>query len=158
MGEDVCQLRPRLIVSDEFRARRIYVSALNWLTMNGPTTLYRHSQSSCSSGSLAGNGLSQSTAGIMPRAIVDLFRWSRESQLKDGTHVRVHASYLEIYNERMYDLLQPYKEHSQGGAKDPCDMQQKKAGLEVGWRGLGWGQAWIGPDLLVDLLTGWLIS
>ena len=76
--------------------------------------------------------MSQATAGIMPRAIVDLFRWARARQLSAGTHVRVHASYLEIYNERMFDLLQPYKPHSQGGAKDPQDVHLKKAGLEVG--------------------------
>lgn len=53
----------------------------------------------------AGATFSQKTAGIMPRAIVDLFRWAREQQVTHGTHVRVHASFLEIYNERMYDLL-----------------------------------------------------
>ena len=35
---------------------------------------------------------------------------------------------LQIYNERVHDLLQPYKEV---GIRDPMDVVQRKAGLQL---------------------------
>mmetsp|Transcript_49887 Transcript_49887/g.97841 ORF Transcript_49887/g.97841 Transcript_49887/m.97841 type:complete len:1226 (-) Transcript_49887:256-3933(-) len=40
------------------------------------------------------------TPGIVPRALVDLFR-----RLEDNEEYKVVLSYLEIYNEKIYDLL-----------------------------------------------------
>ncbi|KXZ45004.1 hypothetical protein GPECTOR_59g611 [Gonium pectorale] len=40
----------------------------------------------------------------------------------------VIVSYMEIYNDRLYDLLQPYKPFS---TRDPADMNQRRAVLEV---------------------------
>ncbi|KAL6755347.1 P-loop containing nucleoside triphosphate hydrolase protein [Haematococcus lacustris] len=67
--------------------------------------------------------------GVVPRALADLFREARARQLADGCRVQLVASYMEIYNDRLYDLLQPYKKGL--GSRDPSDMQQRKALLEV---------------------------
>ncbi|KAG9392876.1 Kinesin motor domain [Carpediemonas membranifera] len=42
--------------------------------------------------------------GVVPRAIIDLFRLLNE---RPGTIATVRVSYLEIYNEQLYDLLSP---------------------------------------------------
>ena len=42
--------------------------------------------------------------------------------------VDVFCTYLEIYNERMHDLLEPFKKSKK---KDPLDVSRKKAGLEL---------------------------
>lgn len=50
------------------------------------------------------------TAGLIPRALKDLF--AKAAQLgspDDRQHCRLCMSYVEIYNERLHDLLQPYK-------------------------------------------------
>ena len=50
-------------------------------------------------------------AGLVPRALKDLFaklsRFGGEEE--DRQHCRICMSYVEIYNERLHDLLQPYK-------------------------------------------------
>ncbi len=45
--------------------------------------------------------------GIIPRAVVDLYRMLQE---RPGTITTVRCSYLEIYNEQLYDLLAPVDE------------------------------------------------
>lgn len=47
--------------------------------------------------------------GVLPRAIKELFREAKRKQDAEGTLVQVVVSYMEIYNDRLYDLLQPYK-------------------------------------------------
>lgn len=50
------------------------------------------------------------TAGLIPRSLKDLF--AKTAQLgspDDRQHCRICMSYVEIYNERLHDLLQPYK-------------------------------------------------
>lgn len=51
----------------------------------------------------------RSQFGIIPRAMEDLFAEAKMRQCKDNMRVQVVASYMEIYNDRLYDLLQPYK-------------------------------------------------
>lgn len=54
--------------------------------------------------------------GIVPRAVHDLFAElaRRRSMAAPATEsdVKLVLSYLEIYNDRLYDLLQPYKRAS----------------------------------------------
>ena len=51
------------------------------------------------------------------------------------------VSYMEIYNDRLYDLLVPYKRGS--GNRDPMDMNKKKEMLEVRRGEIGHSQvAW----------------
>ncbi|KAG2497226.1 hypothetical protein HYH03_004815 [Edaphochlamys debaryana] len=67
-------------------------------------------------------------SGIIPRAVKELFREAKAKQDAEGAAIQVIVSYMEIYNDRLHDLLQPYKPHS---TKDPADMNQKRALLEV---------------------------
>ncbi|QDZ22056.1 kinesin [Chloropicon primus] len=66
-------------------------------------------------------------AGIIPRAADELFHFAQQSALK-AEKVDVFCTYLEIYNERMHDLLEPFKKSRK---KDPLDVSRKKAGLEL---------------------------
>lgn len=66
-------------------------------------------------------------AGIIPRAADELFHFAQQSALK-AEKVDVFCTYLEIYNERMHDLLEPFKKSKK---KDPLDVSRKKAGLEL---------------------------
>lgn len=42
--------------------------------------------------------------GIVPRAVCDLFDVLREASA-EGTSAVVSCSYLQIYNDKLYDLL-----------------------------------------------------
>lgn len=51
-----------------------------------------------------------SRAGLIPRALKHLFAKTLEvTSEEDRQHCRIIMSYVEIYNERLHDLLQPYK-------------------------------------------------
>jgi hypothetical protein len=43
--------------------------------------------------------------GLTQRAITDLFKEVRKSKEQEGKHISVFVSFLQIYNERVYDLL-----------------------------------------------------
>ncbi|GFR49188.1 hypothetical protein Agub_g11212 [Astrephomene gubernaculifera] len=66
--------------------------------------------------------------GIIPRAVKELFREAKAKQDSEGAAIQVIVSYMEIYNDRLHDLLQPYKPYS---SRDPADVNQKRALLEV---------------------------
>ncbi|KAJ6658555.1 hypothetical protein lerEdw1_019943 [Lerista edwardsae] len=55
--------------------------------------------------------VSPDTAGLIPWAVQQVFRASREMEAKGWKHL-FHASYLEIYNEALWDLLVPPAERS----------------------------------------------
>ncbi|DBA96954.1 hypothetical protein WJX77_010368 [Trebouxia sp. C0004] len=87
-------------------------------------------------------------AGLIPRALRDLF--AKTLQLggeDDRQHCRICMSYVEIYNERLHDLLQPFKPNAR---LDPQDMRKRKAGLEVKERH---GQTCVPGALLVRVDT-----
>ncbi|KAL0023901.1 hypothetical protein WJX79_009004 [Trebouxia sp. C0005] len=87
-------------------------------------------------------------AGLIPRALRDLF--AKTPQLggqDDRQHCRICMSYVEIYNERLHDLLQPFKPNAH---LDPQDMRKRKAGLEVKERH---GQTCVPGALLVRVDT-----
>jgi len=69
-----------------------------------------------------------SRRGIIPRAVDDLFEGIKANVAR-GVQTSVHLSYIEIYNERIHDLLEPYKKG--WSRRDPLDMRQLKAGLEL---------------------------
>ncbi|PNH10079.1 Kinesin-like protein KIF27, partial [Tetrabaena socialis] len=66
--------------------------------------------------------------GIIPRAVKELFREAKAKQDTEGAAIQVIVSYMEIYNDRLHDLLQPYKQSS---TRDPADVNQRRALLEV---------------------------
>jgi len=66
--------------------------------------------------------------GVIPRALADLFKRMAKEEMR-GVRVVLTASYCEIYQDRLYDLLKPYKKGM--GGRDPADMQRRKALLEV---------------------------
>lgn len=43
--------------------------------------------------------------GITYRAVSDLFKEIKRVKETDGKHINVFCSFLQIYNERVYDLL-----------------------------------------------------
>ena len=43
--------------------------------------------------------------GITQRAIQDLFKEIRRVKEEEGKHINVFCSFLQIYNERVFDLL-----------------------------------------------------
>ena len=51
-----------------------------------------------------------------------------------GGDVKISCSFVEIYNERVFDLLQPYKENK---FRDSQDVVQRKAGLQLREDGRG---------------------
>lgn len=60
---------------------------------------------------------STSKHGILSRAVHGLFTemdWRKAAAASRGQEfdVKLVCSYLEIYNDRLYDLLQPYKKSS----------------------------------------------
>lgn len=51
----------------------------------------------------------ESTHGIIPRSIADTFRSIEETSISEGVKYTVYCSFLQIYNEKLYDLLQDAK-------------------------------------------------
>lgn len=76
-----------------------------------------------------GDWSSPSNMGLLPRIAEGLFN-KVESLRKDGTEVRVQMSYIEIYNNRLFDLLAPaassQKRTGQGSGKT-----KSKGNLEI---------------------------
>ena len=44
--------------------------------------------------------------GIIPRAIREVFEIMRKEVLEGGRHYTIYCSFIQIYNEKIYDLLQ----------------------------------------------------
>jgi hypothetical protein len=48
-------------------------------------------------------------AGVVPRAVHELFTLLNDKTAAEGGKCQVVCSYMEIYNDRLFDLLQPVK-------------------------------------------------
>jgi len=69
--------------------------------------------------------------GIIQRAAADLFSYIEQKE-QEGLQVSATCSYLEIYNERIHDLLEPYKvAENLASTNDPYMIHARKAGLEI---------------------------
>ena len=91
--------------------------------------------------------------GLVPRAVRDLFHAAKRRQEADGVHIVVVVSFMEIYNERLHDLLQPYKACAtrwvgrretgrQTGGEQTAGWASRRAGLQAGgWFRQGGGRA-----------------
>jgi kinesin family protein 4/21/27 len=55
-----------------------------------------------------------SESGIIPRSIKDIFEQIDKMPNKEVSKIRIYCSYMQIYNEKIYDLLNLKKEISQG--------------------------------------------
>lgn len=64
-----------------------------------------------------------SSPGIIPLAITDIFSYIRETPSREFL---LRASYLEIYNEKIYDLLSPDAANTPGGAGTQEEIQLRQ--------------------------------
>ena len=96
------------LVDDALRGYRCTVFAYGQtgsgktFTMSGD----EHALSSRTEGDLVENGPSPSD-GLVPRALTHLYERVRAREAARGESVVVQASYCEVYNEHVYDLLVP---------------------------------------------------
>jgi hypothetical protein len=67
--------------------------------------------------------------GITQRAVIDLFKDIKRAKEEDGKHVNIFVSFLQIYNERVFDLLNSQSIHS-SSKKGGIGNQQ---GLRIRW-------------------------
>mmetsp|Transcript_19424 Transcript_19424/g.18532 ORF Transcript_19424/g.18532 Transcript_19424/m.18532 type:complete len:119 (+) Transcript_19424:154-510(+) len=68
--------------------------------------------------------------GVTQRAVFDLFREIKRSKEEDGKHISVFVSFLQIYNERVFDLLNSHSLVNQGKKGASYAHQQ---GLRIRW-------------------------
>ena len=68
------------------------------------------------------------SSGIIPRAVHEIFAAAKRSA-EDGVRTVVTCSFMQIYNERIQDLLMPYKQRYT--TRDPRDMIKTKASLDI---------------------------
>lgn len=68
--------------------------------------------------------------GIVPRVVADLCARVAALPPAQQRHTTLECSYLEIYNEHLYDLLEPYKQDLLVGAKRH-DVHRKRLGLRI---------------------------
>eukprot|EP00854_Cymbomonas_tetramitiformis_P015351 gene15351-18161_t len=73
-------------------------------------------------------GKAHAHRGIIPRSVDHVFREAKKDKEEGRSDIKVKCSYMEIYNERLHDLLEPYKPKK---IRDKLDMVQKKSGLEM---------------------------
>ena len=59
-------------------------------------------------------GMGTSESGIIPRSINEVFSQIDKMPDKDITKIRIFCSYMQIYNEKIYDLLNLQKEAGSG--------------------------------------------
>ena len=65
--------------------------------------------------------------GVTQRAVMDLFREVRRVKEEEGKHVNVFCSFLQIYNERVFDLL------NGNSVKKGDNKPQNQQGLRIRW-------------------------
>lgn len=82
------ELEEELLVSDEF------VPTDNWYVQQPPSP-HAHSLTTSST----------PHRGVIPRAVDDLFLLLAD-HAAEGTTAIVHCAYMQIYNDKIYDLLQ----------------------------------------------------
>ena len=70
-----------------------------------------------------------SSSGIIPRSVSDIFEAARASSASSGVRTTVALSFLQIYNDRIQDLLMPYKQKYT--TRDARDVVRTKASLDV---------------------------
>ena len=66
--------------------------------------------------------------GMIPRAIQEIFT---EVNSRPDTEFNIRMSYLEIYNEQLYDLLSPTGFTKQDGAEDLLIVEDSKGHIQV---------------------------
>ena len=53
--------------------------------------------------------------GIIPRMINDVF--AQKQKKSKGRHISIYCSFLQIYNERVFDLLNESQSYKDGGLR-----------------------------------------
>ncbi|PWN23302.1 kinesin-domain-containing protein [Microstroma glucosiphilum] len=88
--------------------------------------------------------------GIIPRAVAEIFNQVKQSQRKTGAiSYSAKASFIEIYNEELIDLLGD----SEGGARPLVQIREDKAG-NILWSGLREAKVQGVTDVMNLLLQG----
>jgi hypothetical protein len=83
-------------------------------------------------GTAASNFSDISSIGIIPRTVYDIFR--EVEQRREKSSVEVRASFIEIYNEQIIDLLaEPHLKDPKyllkhAGTRTPSPFEKKKMG------------------------------
>ena len=80
--------------------------------------------------------------GLIPRTVRHLFSLLKENRAMGGKSFSVYCSYMEIYGERVHDLLKPYKSDYQ---RDPLDMVKKRLDWRLGKMAAVWWWSRISP-------------
>lgn len=84
-------------------------------------------------GTAASNFSDMNTIGIIPRTVYDIFR--EVEQRREKSNVEVRASFIEIYNEQIIDLLaethlkDPKYLSKHAGIRTLLPFEKKKMGL-----------------------------
>jgi hypothetical protein len=74
-------------------------------------------------------GESNGELGIIPRLVSGLFQ-RIDASPEERRCTCMTCSYMEIYNEQLYDLLEPYKQHLETEAQRR-DLRKKRARLRI---------------------------
>eukprot|EP01052_Picozoa_sp_SAG31_P011669 SAG31_NODE_665_length_12992_cov_3.676181_3_plen_743_part_00 len=70
---------------------------------------------------------SESMPGLLPRAMIDIYK--RKEELADDYTINVKTYMLELYNDQILDLLGTHKKSSGGGKQDGLVVKKDKNGM-----------------------------
>lgn len=68
----------------------------------------------------------QSDRGVIPRSISDIFDEINQSYESEGTVFNVYCSFIQIYNEKLFDLLQDQNGTNQESLKNNLNIREDK--------------------------------
>lgn len=74
------------------------------------------------------------SSGITQRGIMELFdQIVAAREVEKTKHISVFCSFLQIYNEKVFDLLNPSSVGTLTSAKKPGNFDKDQAGLRIRW-------------------------
>lgn len=79
--------------------------------------------------------LKEEKHGVIPRSVQTIFSTINQNNMENENKYTVYCSFLQIYNEKLYDLLEVYPafKHKDTQIKTPLAIREdKSAGIFVG--------------------------